>query len=143
MSEFRQAAQDLKRFQAKLKRQLEAAEAKTAKEALKIAKKQSSGSVSTAQLIKEDHPFAKRHGSPKRDPSTINVQSGAFRAEWHIQNGNSLDDGPAVVNYSRVARFLQEGTASMFARPIEAVVIAKLQSIRPKNLDQAVAKAIQ
>lgn len=143
MSAFRDAAKDLKRFKQKLVKQLEEAEAKTAREGLKIARKQSSGSVSTSQLRKEDHPYAKRHGSPKRDPSTINVQSGEFRAEWHVQIGNSLDDGPAIVNYSRVARFLQEGTTTMFARPVEAVIIAKLQSIRPRNLDQAVAKATQ
>lgn len=141
MAQFKDAARDLKRFQQRLVRSIQEAEARTAKSGLEIARKQSSGTTSTAQLRKEDHPYAKRHGSPKRDPSTINVQSGAFRAEWHIQTGRSLEDGPAIVNYSKVAGFLQAGTPTMFERPVELVVIAKLQTIRPRNLDQAVAKA--
>lgn len=140
--ELQRAAREIAKYKEKLGKEIQKAEVKTAKVGLRAAIQQSSGNTSLAQLRKEDHPFAKRHGEPKRDVTIINSHSrNGFKSEWHIDTSRSLEDGPAVVNYSKVAGFLQEGTRKMFARPIEGKVIAAMSKVRVQNLDQAVSKA--
>lgn len=80
----------------------------------------SSGPFSLAQLAKMDHPYAKRHGTPRLEAGIINTQTGAFKSDW----ATSLPtyDGSTVsarlYNDNEKADFLQFGTPTMFARPI-------------------------
>lgn len=141
LNELRKAAYELEKYGKRLVREIGKAEVDTAKVGLRVAVKQSSGKVSSLQLRREGHPYARRHGKPKRDPQIINSQSGEFRREWHIALGKNLDEGPAIVNFSSIAGFLQEGTPKMFARPVENVVIAELRKIRPANLAKAIERA--
>jgi hypothetical protein len=84
------------------------------------AKKLSSGPFSMVELAKKDHPYARRHGSPRLDPSVINVQSGVFRQSWFTSLPTMAQSkvSARLVNDSEVADFLQYGTRKMFARPI-------------------------
>jgi hypothetical protein len=42
----------------------------------------SSGDLTEKDLRRLDHPYARRHGTAKKDPSIINVRSGRFRRSW-------------------------------------------------------------
>lgn len=137
------AARELKKFSRDLDRNIGKAEAKTAKVGLRQAIKQSSGRITTAQLRKEDHPYATRHGAPRRDPSTINEQKGDFKRDWMIQGGGNIRNGVAIVNYNPIAQYLAEGTPRMFKRSLEAKVIDAMVKVREKNLDTAVKSAMK
>lgn len=83
------------------------------KEALDIAKKHSSGMITTAQQRKEGHPY-RRGGPNPYDPGTINVQSGRFRSAWRLEyRGGYL----CLINESPEADFMK-GTRRMVERPI-------------------------
>lgn len=107
-----------------------------------LAYENSSGPLSPSDLRKQDHPYAVRHGSPKQNPGVINVGKGRdgdhFRDHWKIAGpsalvnpdsepvsdggltGQELEDGYTVYNDSPIAeKFLQPGTAKMFARPVD------------------------
>lgn len=139
--DFDRAANDLRKFKGRLENEIDKAETQTAREGLKKAVQQSSGRITTAQLRREDHPYAKRHKKAKRDPGIINSQTGEFKSEWHVEKGRTIENGPAIVNFSRKAGWLQAGTRTMVARPIEKAVIDHLIKVRPINLDRAIEKA--
>jgi hypothetical protein len=143
MASLSRAASDLKKFARDLDRNIGKAEARTARAGLKEAKKQSSGRKTAAQMRKADHPYATRHGQPKWDASTINVGKGEFRRDWHIQGGGNTRNGVTIVNYNSVAKYLADGTRTMFQRPLEAKVILAMSKVREKNLDQAVNSAMK
>ncbi len=115
----RQAAAELRRRIPKLKELHSKAMDEIASYGMKQAIKRSSGPYSMADLRKRDHPYAKRHGSPKLDPSRINVQSGAFRESWYAVR---TPKGRAIINENKVADYLVLGTETMFARPIDKAI---------------------
>jgi hypothetical protein len=137
------ASTELKRFSQRLEKNIAKANLQTAKVGLRQAIKQSSGHVSAKQLAKEDHPYATRHGEPQRDAGTINIQSGAFLRDWHIQDGGNARNGVAIVNYNPIAKYLAEGTRKMFARPLEQVVVSAMAKVYESNLDDAVRSAMK
>jgi hypothetical protein len=143
MREFDQAIRRLKRFRSDLKTIVQWSEEKTAKEGVAYAKRRSSGKRSLNELARKklDHPYAKRHGKPRLDPSIINSQSGEFRSSWEIQEGNTLEAGIAIVNFSPSAGYLEEGTKYMFARPIDEKILEHLRKVRPINLSNAIERA--
>ena len=138
-----QAARELKKFSQRVEKGIIKANGQTAKVGLKEAIKQSSGRKTAAQMRKADHPYAKRHGQPLWDPSTINVGKGSFKRDWHVQDGGNLRNGIAIVNYNPVAKFLADGTKKMFARPLEAKVILAMSKVSQSNLDKAVNSAMK
>lgn len=92
----------------------------------------SSGSQSLSDLRRQDHPYARRHGTPLLDPSRINVQSGQFRAAWESRGGGLQR---SVVNESEVADYMK-GTRSMVSRPIwERIEEAMLEAVPGAELD--------
>ena len=133
----------MRKFAKDLDRNIGKAEARTAKVGLREAKKQSSGRKTAAQMRKADHPYATRHGAPLWDPSTINVGKGNFKRDWQIQGGGNTRNGVAIVNYNPVAKYLADGTRTMFQRPLEAKVILAMSKVRETYLDQAVNTAIK
>lgn len=117
------------------------AEDRSATKGVQIAKDFSSGGKSLAQLAREDHPFAKRHGRPKDPPEVINKQTGQFRAAWkqvaQAINGQTV---PVIENRNYKSNFLKGGTVKMFARPIDEAVGKTLEPIRRENLDREIKK---
>ena len=88
----------------------------------------SQGPISLGQLRKEDHPYARRHGFPLREPFVINEQTGAFLRDWKTEepevNGDTVDGW--ILNQNPVAGYLTQPDGSpkttMFRRPIDAMV---------------------
>lgn len=119
------------------------AEAKTGKKAYEMALIKSSGPFSYAMLAAMDHPYAKRHGAPQSDPSTINLHTGRFRADWvydaPMWTSNVLTT--SVTNDNPVAVYLKNGTKVMFNRPIDDFIINAIVPIRAANLDKAFQKS--
>jgi hypothetical protein len=80
-----------------------------------------------------------------RDPSVINVQSGAFVHAWE-QNGPRRAGGRlvgTVRNTDHKAQWLDFGTARMFARPLVARVLSELAPHRIARIVQALADALR
>ena len=98
---------------------------------LEEARRRSSGRYSLTDLARMDHPYARRHGSPRLDPSVINSQSGVFRSAWRGDNPMATDGAVSgrIFNDSAVADYLDKGTRTMFARPIGAAVE---ETVRPR-----------
>lgn len=109
---------------------------RAAEKGVQIAKDLSSGSVSSAQLRKMDHPFATRHASPKLAPEVINKQSGLFRNKWHLRKGGSR----AIVNDAPYADFLKQGTRFMHRRPIVDSVEKLFEPIAAESIQRELKK---
>lgn len=114
---------------------LKAVRAKTqdevAQDVLAEALRLSSGTLSYADLAKMDHPYAKRHGEPRLNPSIINAHTeGGFRDSWRIRYES--DGSITVYNDSPHASFLEDGTPKMFRRPIDE----KLRDMIPATIEQ-------
>src|SRR5262245_1459076 len=70
------------------------AEQEAAQEALRIARRLSSGPFTAAYLRRHGHPYSRRHGArPPADPAIINAQTGAFRAAWRVTNTRRTSRG--------------------------------------------------
>ena len=98
------------------------------KAGLKAARKDSSGTLSCAQMRKEDHPYARRHGRPLRPAGIINKHRGVFYDAWLAFESTSASGEPSgrLMNDSDVTEFLDKGTKSMFRRPIKDNVEAEM-----------------
>lgn len=98
-----------------------------------IAIERSSGKKTLAQMRKDDHPYAKRHGSTgsfvvdetgEYPPGVINEQSGQFKGAW--QSGRTGELSGSVTNDSEHAGYLISGKGSMIVRPVEEAVVHDL-----------------
>lgn len=106
----------------------------------------SSGGTSLAQLAAEDHPYAKRHGFPLRDPEIINAQTGAFRADWKnpqpVVMGDTVEG--FIENHNPVADYLTQPRGSekstMFQRPIDEEVEAATATALEKRINENLDK---
>jgi hypothetical protein len=100
------------------------------------ADRHSSGPHSLVELAAMDYPYARRHGRALLDPSTINVQSGEFRAAWSapqvMRFGQDLS--ARLVNDADVANWLRDGTRYMVPRPIGDY----LESYAEKELERRI-----
>lgn len=100
--------------------------------ALTEARQLSSGDATPQQLAREDHPYARRHGRPKRRPDLINRQTGTFHDAWGIVPPDEAADElfAGLENSAPHAEFLWSphsdypdgGTILAFGRPIGAAV---------------------
>lgn len=113
-----------------LERDLAQAMDEAADEALNLARRYSSGTFPMPALRRMGHPYARRHGTPRRDPSIINAQTGQFVKAWKkrhivIQGGEVIAQ---VVNESPHAAFLN-GTRFMFDRPVEVRVEHEIEDV--------------
>ena len=93
----------------------------------------SQGPESLGALALADHPYARRHGFPMRDPAVINEQTGAFLRDWKtdpVETDQNTVHG-AIVNENPVADYLTQPygapKSKMFARPIDAFVEDKTE----------------
>lgn len=145
---------DLARDLQKTKRELLAAGnravKKTAEYGVKVAQRESSGTVSTAALSRSpwNHPYSvKRPGTiPYGDPGVINIQSGIFKRSWEIYNVWTLASGIKILgvrNMTSYAEFLQHGTKKMVKRPIDALVEREIARVFPINLALELERALK
>lgn len=133
----------LERFVTHLEGELTLAVNDTLHAGYALAIQYSSGTHSTADLARLDHPFATRHGSPQLDPSIINAQAGDFRAAWRTVGPVSGNGGVAgtIVNDDPKAQFLKTGTRLMFARPVDDRIAAELAPVFAANVIRAIVRA--
>jgi len=119
----------------------------TAQDALTRARWWSSGSLSLKQMRRKsvDHPYARRHGSPKLNPDFINTQTGVFAASW--RHSAPVEDAEgnltaAVFNTDPKAPYLEQPdggpNSKMFARHPHEQVAAE---VAPR-FEQRVALAL-
>jgi hypothetical protein len=108
-----------------------------------LAIQHSSGTHSSADLARLDHPFATRHGSPLLDPSVINAQTGQFRAAWRTEGPKPTAGGVggAIVNDDPKVQVLKPGTRLMFARPVEDRIARELAPVFETNVIRAIVRA--
>lgn len=111
-----------------------------------LARKQTSGRRSLAELRRLDRPYARRHGSPLLDPALVNMQSGELLSRWFTTTwgspipGIALGPGArtgAIINDAPVTQHL-EGTRVMFRRPVAEAVEKKLE----RDADAIIALAV-
>lgn len=121
----------------------------TQRHALQVADYRSSGTLTAQQLAQKpepDHPFARRHGTPKLDPGFINQRSGRFRASWRGIGPAVTPDGDvkaAAVNIDpKAALYLESGTDVMFNRPIADRVAAQVEPTFSVRVEAAVERAL-
>lgn len=107
---------------------------------VQIARERSSGTASEAQLRREDHPYARRHGAPRRDPSIINRHRGVFYAAWRSVSAFSAGQ---IINDSDVANFMRDGTTYMFERPVGVAVEEDLAAVAPRIATDVLARLVR
>lgn len=120
-----------------------AAETLSLADAKQEALEASSGALSTAELRRRDHPYARRHGSATEDPQILNSQSGDFRRAWRAsavtRRVGKLTG--TVRNTDRKAKYMR-GTEKMLPRPVAARVITRVRRIRRYRLKRALWSGI-
>ena len=107
---------------AALPKRLIAAEAVTLQEAKARAILLSSGTLSTAELRKRGHPYARRNPTSP-NPQIINAQTGVFRQAYTTPPPVPSASGvtASVVNVARYSGYMR-GTRLMVARPLPQAV---------------------
>lgn len=125
-----------------LNTRLAEAEAVTLRQAAAEAVKLSSGTLTTADLRQRGHPYAVRNPT-SANPEVINAQSGVFRQSF-VSVPPALSGGTiqaSLVNTSKPAGYLANGTRFMIARPLAVAVQAAVQPARLKRVKAAVTAA--
>ena len=109
-------------------KRLAAAEAVTLQDAKAKAIGLSSGTLTTAELRRRGHPYARRNPT-STNPEMINSQSGVFRAAFLTPAPVIGPDGitACVVNVAPYSGYLATGTRLMVARPLPEAVQAAVR----------------
>ena len=107
---------------AALPKRLVAAEAVTLQEAKARAILLSSGTLSTAELRRRGHPYARRNPTSP-NPQIINAQTGVFRQAYTTPPPVATASGvtASVVNVAPYSGYMR-GTRLMVARPLPQAV---------------------
>ena len=123
-------------------RRLAAAEAVTLQEAKALAITLSSGTLTTAELRRRGHPYARRNPTSS-SPEIINSQSGVFRASFLTPAPVVGPDGitACVVNVALYSGYLAAGTRLMIARPLPQAVQAAVCARRLARTAGAIRSA--
>lgn len=137
---------DLRALPARLEHEMRAAAEDAADAVLAAAVRLSSGTLSLGDLAAEDHPFARRHGRPRRDPGVLNVQSGVFRASWERTPVRREGDALRVDVWNvdpKARQFLEPGTGAMFARPVDERALQATEPYLERRFARAMADALR
>jgi hypothetical protein len=128
-----------------LRVEIRAAERRSALDTLSVAERLSSGQVSTRQLRRAGHPYARRHGTPLLNPAIINDQGGPFARSWLLRDPQSEngEETTAIVNTDPVGDYLASGTKVMFARPLPDAVVKEVKPRREERVRRAIEKAFK
>ena len=134
-----EAADRLEKWSADLRTNLGTAARANLADLLETARRHSSGPLSTAELRRRDHPYARRHGAPQEDPAAINRQSGAFLAAWESEGPDEDGDDltVSVFNTDWKAPLLEAGTRFMFERPLPEAVEAEVEPRAAERVEKA------
>lgn len=99
------------------------------KAGLKKARANSKGTVTYAQMRKEDHPYAKRHAFNLHPLEIINYHEGNFYRGWmsYESTSNLGRISGKVINDSEVANYMRDGTKYMKLRPIKQAVEEEME----------------
>lgn len=162
MTEFEALARTFEKLSAKVVLAANKAGADTVRDARAWAIYFSSGTTSTAQLVRLGHPYG--HGFarfiasdtrafgkmivrgpiPYGDASIINTQTGRFRDDWityvaavGIQSAKGLITY-GVKNVDPIASYLQFGTVRMIARPLDKGLRTYMDQVYAKRLVEEV-----
>lgn len=119
------------------------AETQTIKDAKVMLVNASSGTLTESDLRRLDHPYARRHGTAKKDASLINSRSGRFRRAWSSLNPRirARRVTSRVRNQDPKARYMF-GTDLMLPRPIVQRVAKQIRPIRRYRLRRALWYAL-
>ncbi len=110
---------------------------------LAIARQESSGPYSLAELARMDYPYARRHGSPLLDAAKINKQKGEFAGSWFTAGKFGAGGGSGqIINDDPKADMLEAGTRVMFPRRIGASVEKKLAVEAEWIVDSKVSRVL-
>lgn len=146
----KQAAAAFRRLAENYRRAILEAEEQNAKDALKIAVEQTSGTISAKMLRRMGHPYALRAPQTPVDAGKSNDQGGGLPQSWQIVPPQIIGGRVEthVVNRHPDARWLKRSTlpgwgGKMVPRPIEAAVLLRLKPIRTKRLRAARADFIR
>jgi hypothetical protein len=104
------------------------------------AVKATSGTLTPADLRRQGHPYAKRHGSPGLNPNVVNVGSGTLRASWETE-GPLWDEtgtlsGSLFNTDPKAGDWLEPGTATMFARAPQETAAAAVEPRFAKRIEE-------
>ena len=126
---------------AALLKRLAAAEAVTLQEAKARAILLSSGTLSTAELRKRGHPYARRNPTSP-NPQIINAQTGVFRQAYTTPPPVPSASGvtASVVNVAAYSGYLSAGTRFAIPRPLAAKVQEKMRISRLVRIAKAIQK---
>lgn len=135
----------IRQMQERLKANLRQAERENLRDGKRIARKYSTGSISSAELRQLGHPYATRAPQFVQHPAIINRQSGTFFGAWSTHLGSWQSGGMVSVirNSAPYAGYLDRGTRYMIERPIRDFVQRDLKQIRKARLQKAVADALR
>lgn len=135
-----QAADALRKKATAIQQETRRAEEASAREALALAQRYSSGPVSTRALRAMGHPYARRAPRPPGSPAVVNRQSGRFRAAWRIVK---TGDRMRLVNDAPYSRYFNDrGTRLMMRRPITRAVAQAIRRSRERRLKAGVQLAL-
>ena len=140
----RQAAAHFRRAAQAVPRNTVAAQAQAIKSGLKAAITLSGGPHSTAQLRAAGHPYSRQRPNSAYAAQIINVQTGRFKNAWK-GSGPAFSMGILVshiTNDNPEARFLNDGTKNMIARPIAQAIVDAVQPGYAFALQKAVSDAL-
>lgn len=143
-----QLADRFRRFPAKLMQEVQKSESQTLVKARVIARRWSSGTIKTPQLVAMGHPYAKRRWRPPQDPGLINVQTGRFKSSWTAFSffGAMAGRNAAVTGVLlNTAPYSGEMEIHPFMgrRPIVDRIVAEITPIRQANLEKAIQRAMR
>lgn len=139
-----QAAQQLAARGSLLRLEVERATQRAIDRVKEAAEARSSGTLTPAGLQALDHPYARRHGSPRRDPDTVNRQTGAFADAWEAVGPQRVADGfaGAVFNTDDKAALLEAGTGVMFPRHPHEAALADVEQELEGMFADALSRAL-
>jgi hypothetical protein len=144
----RQALMVIKSFKFQVTRAVVRSEKETLEKAHELLIKQSSGKISTKELRRMGHPFARRAPQDSPPADIINSQSGEFKGKWRNRGVKTTSKGTSgkVRNISRKAGFMH-GTPLMVKRSVVEAVKKKIRRQRRqrlrKYLNEGILKSIK
>lgn len=140
-----EVAKEIRRRAVRFPKACQGAEKASINQAIVLAKAASSGPFKAAVLAQMGHPYAKRSPRPPQDPRIINLQAGTFLADWRKADPILRPDGIAsfIFNVDPVAHYLQDGTPTMIARDLPALVKKQLRPFRNLQLHLSIRAALR
>lgn len=143
-------AADLERRADALPEALSDALSATAEDAVRRAQWWSSGSLQARDLRRLDHPYARRHGSPRLNPDFVNQRSGVFLESWRSSDPEENEQGDlsaAVFNIDPKAPYLEQPDGGpnslMFARRPHEQVAAEVEPRFEQRVAQALTRVLE